>query len=140
MGRHSKFDDDTTTVDVIPVVPEEAKVEIVTPEELIQMKTAQPEPRHRLEFMFKGFHHTDELPKVSDLLTTDDVEQLREQVSESDDEQARHAQLLKQRERFIVALWALFLLGLILGGLCLAIWLTDYSHGGCPVLRPGLPA
>jgi len=113
VGRHSHPGEDSEVIDIaeLPqqVIDEVAKALPFTP-------------------MFKGLdHQTDELPQVED------------EAEESPDTShcEHHDQLLKQRKRFVTALWAIFILALVLGGLFLAIELTHYAQGGCPAPRPG---
>jgi hypothetical protein len=125
MGRHSvPFEDDTDTVIDVLEVPED-----------------QVMGRHEMARMYYGPdpHATDVLPKQQ--FTEADAEELKATITvevPDQDEDARHRQLVRQRERFVIVLWALFVLGVILGGLALAMYVTDYTNGGCPDVRPGV--
>ena len=127
MGRHSipfEADDTDTVIDVMEV-PEDA-----------------PIGRHEQQRMYYGPdpHATDVLPKttvqeLTEVMADELNELIAADTAATDD--AKHQELIRWRKRFVFVLWALFALGVILGGLCLAIFITRYTNGGCPDVRPG---
>ena len=117
MGRHSKIHDDTTTVDVIPLV-EKPMDSTQLPQQLVD------KVNHHFTPMFKGMDHTDQISAQPDI---------------DGDIKLTDSEMLKWRKRFVFALWALVALGCVLGTLSLAMWLVDYGHG-CPAPRGVFPS
>jgi hypothetical protein len=126
MGRHSiPFEDEDipTIIDVIEV-----------PDDMLLS-------RHEQQRMYYGPdpHATDVLPKTpaQELLTEVMADELNDLIAADTTDDPKHQELIRWRKRFVFVLWALFILGLMLGGLCLAIALMQYTNG-CPASRPGL--
>jgi hypothetical protein len=133
MGRHSvpvEQDDTDTVIDVIEV-PEDAPLGRHEQLRDHQRMYYGPDP-----------HATDVLPKTpAQELTETMADELNDLIAaDTPTEDAQHQELIRWRKRFVYVLWALFVLGLVLGGLCLAIALVQYTNG-CPApSRPALPA